>query len=172
MASTTLRIHPEVESLIKPIISDMTRINYTQKTNPLVGPHNEPEAFKEIKKTCVHIINENGEYRLATHKNSEGKLVCEACGRIIGSKFDRTSIDKIMDCIEVINQILLFGILNGLKAAPCASLIELKKNLPAAAQLLEELNKFVSQDNTASESIDSVAREYVINNINPITSMR
>lgn len=170
--ATNLKIHPTVDAVIKPIVYDMTRIDITQRTNPVIGTNNEPEFVREMKKQCVHIIFENGEFRLATSKNDEGKLVCRACGRVINTKFDKTAVEKIMDCIEVINQILFFGMLNGLRAEPIQTLISIKKTLPAAAQLLNELNEFVKRDDSAAESASNIGAEYAIHNsMRPITGM-
>ena len=81
MAQSGLRINPQVDAVIHDIVNDMTRIDITQKTNPILGTHNEPEYVKELKKRCVHIVFVNGEYRLATEKNNNGELVCRVCGR-------------------------------------------------------------------------------------------
>ena len=166
-----LKIKPAVDAVIKPIINEMTHIDVAQKTNPIIGTQNEPDYVKEAKKRCVHIVFENGQYQLATAKNSEGKLVCRACGRVIGTKFDDTAIQKIMDCIEVINQIQFFGMLNNLKAEPLNTLIDLKRMLPAAAQLLKELNEFVKRDNAAADDASNLGSEYVIPGFNNITRM-
>ena len=81
MAQNNLKIHPSVDAIIKPIVYDMTKIDISQKTNPIIGKNNEPDFVKEIKKRCVHIIYDNGEYRPAVKKNENGELVCTACGR-------------------------------------------------------------------------------------------
>ena len=160
MATTNLKINPAVDAVIKPIVYDMTRIDIAQRTNPIIGTHNEPDYIKETKKRCVHIIFENGEYRLATAKNSEGKLVCRACGRTIGVKFDSSAVDTLTNAIEVINQLLLFGMLNGLRAEPIETLISLKSTLPAAAQILKELNEYVKRDNAAADDAGNFGTEY------------
>ncbi len=163
MATSILnnKIHPSVDAVIKPIVYEMTRINIAQQTNPIIGSNNEPDYVKEIKKKCVHIIFDGGEYRLATDKIN-GKLVCRACGRTIGVKFDDTATQKITDCIEVINQLLFFGLLNGLRAEVVQTLISIKSTLPAANQLLKELNEFVKRDNAAANDASNVGTEYAI----------
>jgi hypothetical protein len=174
MATSTLnnKIHPSVDAVIKPIVYEMTRIDIAQKTNPIIGSNNEPDFVKEAKKKCVHIIFEGGEYRLATQKNADGKLYCRACGRPIGVKFDQSAIDKITDCIEVINQLLLFGLLNGLRAEPIQTLISIKSTLPAASQLLSNLNEFVKRDNAAANDAANIGTEYAIpNQYRSITSL-
>lgn len=171
MATTKLNIHPQVDAIIKPIVYEMTKIRITQKTNPLLNQNNEPDYVKEAKKQCVHIIYEDGEFRLATHKNAEGKLVCEACGRVINTKFDESAIQKITDCIEVINQAVLFGLLNNLCAEPLATLISIKKTLPACATLIKELNDFVKREDASADSISNLGAEYATpGTFNPITN--
>lgn len=168
MANSSLKIHPQVDAVIKPIVYEMTRINIAQKTNPIIGSHNEPEYVKETKKKCVHIVFENGEYKLATEKNADGKLVCTACGRVINTKFDDNAVKTLTDAIEVINQLLLFGMLNGLRAEPIEALISLKSMLPAASKLLKELNEYVKRDNASANDASNIGAEY---NYRSITSM-
>jgi hypothetical protein len=164
MATSNLKIHPSVDAIIKPIVYEMTRIDIAQKTNPIIGSQNEPDYIKETKKKCVHIIFENGEFRLATQKNAEGKLVCRACGRVIGTKFDQTSVDAISNAIEVVNQVLLFGLLNGLRAEVIQTLISVKAVLPSVNQLLSELNEYVKRDNAAANDASNIGTEYAIPN--------
>ena len=164
MATSNLKIHPSVDAIIKPIVYEMTRIDIAQKTNPIIGSQNEPDYIKETKKKCVHIIFENGEFRLATQKNAEGKLVCRACGRVIGTKFDQTSVDAISNAIEVVNQVLLFGLLNGLRAEVIQTLISIKAVLPSVNQLLSELNEYVKRDNAAANDASNIGTEYAIPN--------
>jgi hypothetical protein len=169
--ATNLKIHPNVDRVIKPIINDMSRIDIAQRTNPIIGAHNEPDYVKEIKKQCVHVIFEDGEYRLATQKNANGELVCSACGRVINTKFDKSAVDKITAAIEVVNQVLLFGMLNGLQAAPIETLISLKKTLPGVAQLASELNDFVKRTDASADSINNLGAEYATpDKLNSITS--
>ena len=168
--TTNLKIHPTVDAVIKPIIEDMTRIDNAQKMNPLIGPHNEPDNVKELKKSCVHLVYEDGVPRLATVKNAEGKLVCRVCGRVIYTKFDDSSLERIMNCIEVLNQILLFGMLNGLTAEPIKAIIDCKRVLPAVAQLAKGLNEYVTRETASAETISNIGTEYGYNNqFRPIT---
>lgn len=155
-----LKIHPAVDALIKPIISEMTRIDIAQQTNPIIGSHNEPEYVKEMKKSCVHITFDGNDYRLRTEKTADGKLVCRVCGREIATKFDNSGVETLTNAIKVINQLLLFGMLNGLKAEPIATLISLKKTLPAAAQLLKELNEYVKHDEASADAERNIGLEY------------
>ena len=176
MAQNGLKMNPAVDAIIHPIINEMTKIDTAQKSNPILGSHNEPDYVKEIKKKCVHIIYVNGEYRLATEKNADGDIVCRACGRKINTKFDETAVQTLTKSVEIVNQILLFGMLNGLRAEPINALIGLKLLLPGATQLLKELNDFVKQENKSSDGVGNIGSEYAIKNgfggsgYTPITS--
>lgn len=169
--ASNLKIHPAVSAAIKDIVSDMTRIDIAQRTNPIIGKNNEPEYVKEAKKRCVHIIFEDGEFKLAARKNTEGKLVCSVCGRTIYTKFDESAVSRVTDCIEVVNQVLLFGMLNGLRAEPIASLISIKSMLPSVAQLAKELNEFVKRETASTETVSNIGTEYNFggNTFRPIT---
>lgn len=159
-----IKLDPAVATLVKPIIENMTKIDIAQRTNPIIGSNNEPEWIKEEKKGCVHIIIENGEYRLKVAKRDDGNLWCDACGRKIATKFDKTAIDKIMDCLEVINQILLFGMLNNMRAEPIATLISIKRTLPAVAKLAANLNSFVKKESAALDTERNIGIEYQTSN--------
>lgn len=160
MAQNRLEIHPSVDAIIKPIIYEMTKIDITQRTNALISSQNEPDWIKETKKRCVHIIFDNGEYRPSVQKNEQGELYCRVCGRKINTKFDDSAVKKISDAIEVINQLLFFGLLNGLRAEPVDALISIKSQLPAASKLLAELNKFVQNVNQNNDSANNIGLEY------------
>lgn len=169
MAQTGLRINSAVDAVIHDIVNEMTRIDIAQRSNPILGSHNEPEAVKEAKKRCVHVIFVNGEYRLATEKNNNGELVCRVCGRKINTKFDEDAVQTLVKSVEIINQVLLFGMLQGLKAEPINVLISLKRTLPAVTQLLKELNEYVKQENKSTESAANIGSEYALKNINGYT---
>ena len=171
--NSTLKIHPNVDAVIKPIVYEMTRIDIAQKSNPIIGSQNEPDYIKETKKKCVHIIFENGEFRLATKRNDDGKLVCTACGRTINTKFDQSAVDTITAAIEVVNQVLFFGLLNGLRAEPLETLISIKTQLPAAAQLLKELNLYVKNENQNNDDSSNIGLEYATTSatLRPITQL-
>lgn len=155
-----LKIHPSVDSIIKPIVMEMTKIDIAQQANPELNSQNEPDYVKETKKSCVHIVYDGNGYRLKVDRDNEGKLICRACGREINTKFDKSAVDKITDAISVINQLLFFGMLNGLQAEPIMTLISLKKTLPAAAKLLAELNEYVKRDESSADSERNTGIEY------------
>jgi hypothetical protein len=153
------KISPDVIQVIKPIIDDMSKIDLEQRMNANLGPHNEPFAVKEIKKSCVHVIWTGRDFQIAV-KRVDDKLICTACGREICQKFDKSSVDAIMNAIPVVNQVLFFGMLHGMKAEPIQTLISLKRTLPAVAQLASELNDYVSKSDKASEALDNIGAEY------------
>lgn len=155
----SMKIHPSVDALIKPIVYEMTKIDIAQQTNPIIGSHNEPDYIKEAKKSCVHITFDGNDYRLRTEKRGD-KLYCTVCGREINTKFDKSAVDTIMESIKVVNQLLLFGMLNGLKAEPIATLISLKRTLPSVAQILSELNEYVKIDEQSADSEKNIGIEY------------
>lgn len=154
------KISPDVIQAVKPIIDDMSRIDIEQRMNTSLGPHNEPIAVKEIKKSCVHIVWNGKDFQIAVKRTDDGRLVCAACGREIYNKFDKSSVDKIMDAIPVINQVMFFGMLSGMKAEPIKTLISLKRILPSVAQLAHELNEYVSRSDKSSEALDNIGAEY------------
>lgn len=169
--ASNLKIHPAVDAEIKDIVREMTRIDIAQRTNPIISKNNEPDAVKEMKKQCVHIIFEDNEFRIATAKNKDGKLVCRVCGRTIYTKFDNSAVDRITDCIEVLNQVLLFGMVNGLRAEPIRTIISIKSALPAVAQLAKELNEYIKMEDASAETVSNIGTEYNFgsNAFRPIT---
>lgn len=154
------KISPDVIQVIRPIITDMSNIALEQRMNTNIGPHNEPPIVKEIKKACVHIVWDGKDFQLAVKKTEDGKLVCKACGREICQTFDKSSVEKITDAIPVINQVLFFGMLSGLKAEPIQTLISVKKALPAIAQLASELNAYVKNADQTADAIGNLGSEY------------
>ena len=48
--SANLKIHPAVGAEIKDIVTEMTRIDIAQRTNPMIGKNNEHDYVKEAKK--------------------------------------------------------------------------------------------------------------------------
>ena len=167
-----LKCHPNVDAVIRPIMEGMTELDIRTKMNPIAAVQNENDQIKKFKRQCVHFTFKNGmEPCLRTKRNSEGVLVCEVCNRPIYTKFDDTAIQKITDCISVINQILLFGLMNGLMHDRVQLLISLKCALPEAAVLSKQLNDFVKRDNSSADSADNLGAEYLVNGYRSITEM-
>lgn len=163
------KIHPDIEQMIAPIIYNMTKIYLTQEQQKkLYNRVTETEETKIQKRSCVHIMFEDGGYVLAANRNEDGKIVCKCCGREIGSKFDDDAVKKISDAIPVINQLLMFGMGRGLRKTPVEHLIILKNLLPEAAQLMKELNEFVKNDEARISKVDRVGWEY---QSDPLTRM-
>lgn len=167
----SLKIHPSVDALIKPIIETMTKIDIAQQSNPLVGSHNEPDYIKEAKKSCVHITFDGSDYKIRADKTSDGRLVCQVCGREIATAFDKNAVDILMQATKIINQIAFFGMLNGLMAEPLATLISIKRTLPAAAQLLSELNEYVKRDESNADTVNNIGVEYNTPGFRSITNL-
>lgn len=156
------KVHPDVNQLIQPIVYDMTRIKLmqSQQMNRVVGKNNEPEDVKLRKRSCVHILYDGSDFQIAAKTNKEGKLVCECCGREIGTKFDDDAVKKISDALPVINQLLLFGMMNGLQRKPIENLLVLKNLIPDAAQLMSNLCEYVKNENERASTKDNVGYEY------------
>lgn len=140
-----IKVHPNVRQVLDQIVDNMTRIYQLQKTYPVVNPQSEPESTKLIKRTCVHLLkDENNEYRMALMRDGDD-YVCEACGRKVNIKFDKAAVDKIVDAIEVIDGLAVFGIANGLMADPLKTIISVKAALPGIATLQGQFNEFVKK---------------------------
>ena len=164
------KFDPMVFGVIDPIIDACTNIDLAQRTNPALKDQNEPDAVKEMKKRCVHIIKENGEFRRAAEKK-DGKLICRVCGREINTSFTEEDTVKVLqNAISVINQLLFFGLFKGLSAGPVKTLIDIKAVLPGVISRCEELNKFVTAENKSAETAANIGGEYAINNMRSITS--
>ena len=67
-----------------------------------------------------------------------------------------------MDAIAVVNQLVFFGLLNGLRAEPLETLISVKTQLPAAAQLLKELNQYVKNETQNNNDASNIGTEYAL----------
>lgn len=142
-----MKIHPSVRATLAPIVSQMTRIYNRNRVYPMVGPHNESEVDKIMKRRCVHFIeDEHGEWRMAVKKNANGEHICEACGRKINIKFDQEAVDAIMKTIEILDGLAIFAPTQGLMAEPLQTIISVKEVLPAIAKLQSEFNEFVKRD--------------------------
>lgn len=145
-----MKIHPSIRAELTPIVDEMTRIYNRNKTNPMMGPHNESEYDKMIKRRCVHYVkDEHDEWRIAVKKNGDD-YICEACGRKVNIKFDQTAVDSIMKTIEVLDGLALFAPAQGLLAPPLQTIISVKEVLPMCAKIQAEFNEFVKRDDAAN----------------------
>lgn len=155
------QIHPAVRAIMDPIIDQMTQIYLRNKMYPQVGPHNEPEAEKQIKRRCVHYIKDgNGELIMPIEHNANGEFVCKACGRPLNLKFNKESVDAIMEAIKVIDGLVAFAPQQNIMAQPIQSLISIKELLPLVAQLQAELNEFVKRDDSSNAAAGSLTGDY------------
>lgn len=170
-----MKVNKDVVEVISPIIEGMTRIYETNKhTKPLVGGQFDNDNVTMLKRDCVHIILDlqNGKYTLAAKKTNDGKLVCQACGREISTEFGDNAVAKLADAEKVINQIVIFGMMNGLDVKAVKTLISIKHVLPDVMKLAGELGVFVQKSSNSTESLGDIGSEFIDTTGNSITSMR
>lgn len=162
---------PQVYAYIEPIIAAMTQIDIAQRTQPYLNDKSEPESMKEMKKSCVHIINEsNNEPKIAVSRNNDGDLVCRVCGRKINTKFDADAVETLEKAGTILNQLLLFGMFHGLAYGPVRTIIDIKRVLPSLIARLKELNTFIANESKSNEANEgNIGTEYAINNMRSIT---
>ena len=155
-----LKLSASVLEVLKPIIYDMTRVNYLQQSSVL-GQNNEPDWVKNAKRSCCHVIlDSTGTPTLSVSRRDDGNLYCDACNRRIGTHFDASAVTKLQDALQVVNQALLFGILYGLDAPSTASLVSVKSVLPDVIQLMSELNERVANKQNVDSTLDALGKEY------------
>lgn len=170
-----MKVNNEVREFITPIVEGMTRIYETNKhTSPLVGGQYDNENIKMLKRDCVHIILDvkTGKHVLAAKKTNEGKVVCAACGREISTEFGDAAQLKIAEAEKVINQLVTFGMMNGLDVKAVRTLVSIKHVLPDVMKLVGELGEFIAKSSTSTEALGDIGSEYVDTTGNSITSMR
>lgn len=154
------KVSPEVDRIIKPIIFEMTNIDIAHQQNPMINPNNEPENIKRMKRRCVHITYNRGDFQIRAKKLEDGRLVCPVCGQEIGTEFTEEAIQDYFKCLKRVNQLLFFGMLKGM-IAPCVSgCIALKEMIPDAAMLHKQLNSFVTRENKDSDALSNLGQEY------------
>lgn len=159
-------ISPEVEQVIKPIIYQMTQIDIVQEQNPAVNPNNEPPEIRRLKRDCVHITYRNNKFAYRVSKDeASGCLVCAVCKQKIGTKFNEEPIEAYKRCLEAVNQLMFFGMLNGMRAELIAACITLKRMLPDAMTLHKQLNAFVSRENKSDDALNNLGSEYQTSDI-------
>jgi hypothetical protein len=172
MSNILNKCHPDVAKIILPIMQSMTEIEYKQKCNPIVGPENEPQIIKMQKRLCIHMtLSTSNDDILRLKRNEEGILVCQVCGRPIYAKFDDTAVTKITDAISVVNQVLVFGLMNGIMDDNIKILLQMKQLLPEVAKMSKSLNDFVRRENSNADSADNLGVEYMSNGYRSITEM-
>ena len=155
-----LNLSANVLEVLRPIIYDMTRVNYLQRSY-IIRPKNEPDWVRTAKRSCCHIIlDSTGVPQLSVTKRDDGFLYCDACGRKINTHFDKAAVDKITDALEVVNQALLFGLIYGMDGPSAASLVSVKSVLPDVAQLMQELNERIENKQNVDSTMDALGKEY------------
>jgi hypothetical protein len=157
------KISPEVDRVIKPIIAELTEIDMTQKMNPMITPNNESQEIKRKKRRCVH-ITWNGSDFIPRVVKKDGVLKCAVCGQEIGTEFTEDAVEDYFRCLKRVNQLLFFGMLQGMLAGPIQGCITLKEVLPDAAKLHKELNMYVGRENRSADSIENIGDEYRTSN--------
>lgn len=154
------KLNQSVDAIVRPIIHDMTQIKVAQATNPLVSRGNEPEYVKQYKRKCVHIVFDGKEYKTDVRRNNKGELYCEACGHKINTTFGKEELDALNKALEIVDQMVLFGLVKGLRAEPLQLLIQLKTALPSATNLMSELSTFVNEEEKISSNMINIGSEY------------
>lgn len=167
-----LRVNPQVKALIDPIARAMTEISWAEKTYPVYGQRNETKEVATWKRRCVHYIYTGNELTLDLSKNSEGKLVCNACGREIFTEFSDEAWKKLVDSIPVLNMLIVFGMANGLDAAPLQAIINMKEQMPAIVTICKELTEFVKKENINLDPANNLGSGYANTQFRSITNMR
>lgn len=166
------KLNPSVDAIVRPIIHDMTQIKIAQATNPLISKNNEPENIKQYKKKCVHVVFDGKEYVIDTDRNAKGELVCETCGRKINTTFGKEEIEILNKSITILDQMVLFGLVKGLRAEPLQLLIQLKSSMPSAITLMNELSTFINEEDKANSTMINIGSEYANpGNFGRITSL-
>lgn len=155
-----LKLSANVLEVLKPIIYDMTRVDYVQRSY-IVKPKSEPDWMRNAKRSCAHVIlDSSGVPTLAVSKREDGCLYCDACGRKIATDFSKAALDKLADAQEIVNQALLFGLIYGMDAPTTASLISVKSVLPDVAQLMQEIIERVHNKQNIDNTMDALGKEY------------
>lgn len=155
------KISPQVIEALKPIIHDMTKVHAFQQAHAGDLSCKTPDWVAGAKRCCCHVIFDSRNVpKLAIAKRADGKLWCTACNRIINTTFDKSVVQKILDCIEVVNQALVFGLINNLDAKTAQSIVSVKAVLPDIAQMLTELNQKLENNHKASSVTGALGSEY------------
>lgn len=165
--SKVTNLNPQVIELLKPIINNTTKLYYRKKyqqSQPAFSQIrlSESEAEKAAKRECIHMIfKADGSIDYIPEPcDQEGYKICPVCGRLIPLKFESKNEDTLMSAIEVVNQMVFFGTILGLRADAIKTLIGIKAVLPDVAQLVREINEYVKLDDSNRETMDTLGKEY------------
>lgn len=163
-------INPQVLALIKPIIEQMTEYESYKRATPHYGMWNPMNSvdedrkrkFELAKKQCVHLYRNPDSKQLepSLEEVNEEKFKCKLCGREIYKKFDETATKKIEDAIAVLNMLAFFGMSLNLGPNEMSTVIFLKQTLPEANNLVGVLNKFVTEENSAIQTVNNIGGDH------------
>ena len=158
----TIKINPQVMALVNPIIELMTQYDMFKKSNPAFGmwdPKNslndfEKNRFDVAKKRCVHLIRDiqSGQLVPTLEEVDDTKFRCRLCGREVYKKFDASAVDHLKNAIAVLNMLVFFGMTLNITPEHMSKIIFLKETIPDAIQLVDILNKFVKEEDSAVNS--------------------
>ena len=164
--SQTFKINPQVMTLIEPIIRSMTQYQQFTKVSPAYGMWNPLNSMSEdhkrqiemAKKNCVDLVRnaQSGELEHCLEEVDDTKFRCRLCGREIYKKFDKSAVEKLQDAIAVLNMLVFFGLSLNLGAEQMSKIIFLKSSIPDAIQLVDVLNKFVKEEDSAIQTTGNI----------------
>jgi len=155
----TEKINPAVVQMIQPIMQRMTAIHLAERNMPVIGAsHNDP--YKDDKQQCVHFIYNGNQPECMLEKTADGKLKCKACGREIGTKFDKSAVETLIEARKVIEQIMFFGMINNMTADLISGCIQIKSSIPALALLIAQLSDFVKREESNMDTVSNIGDEY------------
>ena len=158
----TIKINPQVMTLVNPIIEAMTQYDMFKKSNPAFGmwdPKNsineyEKTHFERVKKQCVHLIRDiqSGQLIPTLEEVDDTKFRCRLCEREVYKKFDKSAEDILKNAISVLNMLAFFGMTLNITPEHMSKIVFLKEIIPDAIQLVDILNKFVKEEDSAINS--------------------
>ena len=158
----TIKINPQVMSLVNPIIELMTQYDMFKKSNPAFGmwdPKHSLNAFEKnrfdvAKKRCVHLIRDiqSGQLVPTLEEVDETKFRCRLCEREVYKNFDKSAVDTLKNAIAVLNMLAFFGMTLNITPEHMSKIIFLKETIPDAIQLVDILNNFVKEEDSAINS--------------------
>jgi hypothetical protein len=169
-----IQYNMNLQQILIPRIQESTRVYLAEKASVQFGNYIDESQRKmnnSIKQECVHMVFEGND--LANKVGRVGdELKCDACGRTIYSKFDGSNVDILVKAIEVLDQMVYFGIPCNFPPDMVKALLFCKKVFPAFAQTLKAFNAYVARDTSAMDSVRNIGAEYDINRFRNITGMR
>lgn len=161
------KLHPQVIELLKPIIMNTTKLYEKMKyanNYPVFGQikNSESDEEKRIKRECVHMVFEpDGSIKYIPEDcDKPGYQKCPVCHKLVPLKFEEKNEETLLDSIDVLNQLVFFGAMLGLRADALKVIIGVKSVMPDLVQLNHELNDYVKLDSSNADSMENLAAEY------------